>query len=447
MEKKQQYGNGTNRDFSKRENTDSYNTRREGGNYERKPRYNRSDDGEERPRFTRDTNTYRPRYNNDGEERPRYNRDQNSGYRPRYNRNDNNEGEERPRYNRDQNSGYRPRYNRNDNNEGEERPRFNRNQGGNRPRFNRNDNNSEQRPRFNKQGGGYGQRPRFNKPGGYNRNQGPRKPAFKKPSLMVDSLFCEEIDETATFTPASSVVASSDKMRLNRYIAMAGVCSRREADELIKKGLIKLNGEVVTEMGITITKDDKVEYDGRVLVAEKKVYVLLNKPKDTVTTTDDPEERRTVMDLVTDACEERIYPVGRLDRNTTGLLLMTNDGDLTEKLMHPRYGVSKIYHVYLDRNVSEFDMRAMLKGIHLEDGDIQVDDVRYVDSADHTQVGIQIHSGRNRIVRRIFEHLGYNVEKLDRVYFAGLTKLNLPRGRWRYLTDSELSKLKAGFFK
>ncbi len=236
-------------------------------------------------------------------------------------------------------------------------------------------------------------------------------------------------------------------MRLNRFIAMAGVCSRREADNLITAGEIKVNGEVVTELGVVLKVGDKVEYKGRTLKAEKLFYVLLNKPKDTVTTTDDPEGRRTVMDLVADACEERIFPVGRLDRNTTGVLLLTNDGELTEHLTHPRFGVRKIYHVFLDKNINEVDMQRMLEGLQLEDGRIAVDDVRFVDGNDRKQVGVQIHSGKNRIVRRIFEHLGYQVEKLDRVYFAGLTKVNVPRGRWRFLEEPEINKLKAGFFK
>lgn len=238
-----------------------------------------------------------------------------------------------------------------------------------------------------------------------------------------------------------------ETLRLNRYIAMSGVCSRREADELIKKGLVKVNGNVITEMGVTVKSTDTVEYEGKVLQAEKKVYVLLNKPKDTVTTTDDPEGRRTVMDIVANACTERIFPVGRLDRNTTGVLLLTNDGEMAEKLMHPSYEVRKIYHVFTDKPVQEADLQQIVHGMDLEDGFIAADEVSYVDNRDRTQVGIVIHSGRNRIVRRIFEHLGYNVEKLDRVFYGGLTKLNVPRGHWRYLTDEEINRLKAGFTK
>lgn len=239
----------------------------------------------------------------------------------------------------------------------------------------------------------------------------------------------------------------STKMRLNRYIANSGVCSRRDADVLIQNGKITVNDKVVTQMGVVVNEGDVIKYEGRILTSEKKIYVLLNKPKGVVTTTDDPEERRTVMDLVSEACAERIYPVGRLDRNTTGVLLLTNDGELASKLMHPKFECRKIYHVFTDKVIHEADMTQMIEGVTLEDGPIAVDDVRYVTPDDKKQVGVEIHSGRNRIVRRIFEHLKFDVEKLDRVYFAGLTKLNLPRGQWRFLSVAEVNRLKAGFFK
>ena len=456
--------NDSDSNYTRRDSSDRYdNARREGSRprimrenngYNQRPRYNNSDneDGERRPRYNRSYNNDDNGYNNP---RPRYNRSYNNdgnGYsnpRPRYN-NDSEDGERRPRYNRNYNndgSGYsnpRPRYN---NADGERRPHYNKDAGQQRPRINSNrqhaTNNQAERPQKtnkSKSGKGYSEsRPRYSRDKGfynYERNFSSQK------SSITEDLFVEnEVAGTDIQTELPN------KMRLNRYIAMAGVCSRREADELIKKGLIKVNGNVVTEMGVTVQKDDVVEYEGRTLIAERKVYVLLNKPKDTVTTTDDPEERRTVMDLVAGACEERISPVGRLDRNTTGVILLTNDGEMTEKLMHPKYGVRKIYHVFLDKAVNENDMRRMIEGLTLEDGPIAVDDVRYVDANDKKQVGVQIHSGRNRIVRRVFEHLGYSVEKLDRVYFAGLTKLNLPRGKWRFLTDAEINKLKAGFYK
>lgn len=230
-------------------------------------------------------------------------------------------------------------------------------------------------------------------------------------------------------------------IRLNKYIANAGICSRRDADILIASGAITVNGEVVTEMGHKVMPTDEVRYEDRILQREKPVYVLLNKPKDYITTTDDERDRANVMELVQDACNERIYPVGRLDRDTTGLLLFTNDGDLTKKLTHPSSQIEKTYAVELDKNFAAIDMAALRNGIELADGVITPDDVQYVDDS-KTNIGITIHSGKNRIVRRIFEYLGYEVVKLDRVIFAGLTKKDLPRGRWRFLTKQEVSFLK-----
>ncbi|MBN2173606.1 MAG: rRNA pseudouridine synthase [Bacteroidales bacterium] len=232
-------------------------------------------------------------------------------------------------------------------------------------------------------------------------------------------------------------------VRLNKYIANAGICSRREADKLILSGVIKVNGEVVKEMGTKVLPTDKVQFDDQVLKAEKKYYVLLNKPKGYITTTDDPFDRKTVMFLTKNACKERIYPVGRLDRNTTGLLLMTNDGDLAKKLTHPKHKVRKIYHVVLDKNLQKADMMKIANGLELEDGFIKVDEIAYVkDSTSKKEIGIEIHSGKNWIVRRIFESLDYKVEKLDRVMFAGLTKKDIPRGKWRFLTEKELNFLR-----
>ncbi|MDE6644299.1 MAG: rRNA pseudouridine synthase [Muribaculaceae bacterium] len=239
----------------------------------------------------------------------------------------------------------------------------------------------------------------------------------------------------------------NEQIRLNKFMANAGICSRREADEFIQQGLVKVNGNVVTELGTKISHSDVVEYDEKVVALESKCYILLNKPKDCVTTSDDPNGRLTVMDLVKGACPERIYPVGRLDRNTTGVLLLTNDGDLASKLTHPKYVKKKIYHVWTDKDISEEDMQRIADGIELEDGPIHADAISYATETDRNQAGIEIHSGRNRIVRRIFESLGYHVTKLDRVYFAGLTKKNLPRGRWRYLTQEEVNFLKMGSFE
>lgn len=230
-------------------------------------------------------------------------------------------------------------------------------------------------------------------------------------------------------------------VRLNKYIANAGICSRREADKLIAAGEIKVNGKVVTELGVKVTDSDKVTYKGKPLRPEKLTYILLNKPKDFITTTNDPDNRRTVMDLVKDAADQRIYPVGRLDRNTTGLLLLTNDGDLAEKLAHPSYQIRKIYKAELDKPISREDFNKIESGLTLDDGPVEVDKIALLDNQALT-LGIEIHVGRNRIVRRIFEHLGYEVVKLDRVMYAGLDKLNLPRGKWRFLTDKEIVRLK-----
>ena len=232
------------------------------------------------------------------------------------------------------------------------------------------------------------------------------------------------------------------ELRLNQFIAKAGVCSRREADKLIAEGVVSVNGKIVTEMGVKVTYADEVKIDNTLLKAERKVYLLLNKPKDTVTTLKDPNAKHTVFDIIKEACPERIYPVGRLDRNTTGVLLFTNDGDLSAKLTHPKYNQKKIYHVFLDKNITKTDMKHLADGVELEDGLIVADEVNYVDSDDKKQVGIEIHSGRNRIVRRMFEKLGYEVLKLDRVYFAGMTKKNVPRGKFRFLTDTEVTMLK-----
>ncbi len=244
-------------------------------------------------------------------------------------------------------------------------------------------------------------------------------------------------------SPAPTVRKVNGPIRLNKYIANAGVCSRRDADELIASGNIKINNEVITELGTKVNPGDKVEYQGRLLQAEKLVYVLLNKPKGFITTTDDPFERKTVMNLVEKACEERIVPVGRLDLNTTGLLLFTNDGDLAKKLTHPKHGIKKLYHVVLNKPLTQNDYMKIAEGVELEDGKIKVDKIAYAEGgADKKQIGIEIHSGKNRIVRRIFESLQYDVVRLDRVSFAGLTKKDVPRGKWRLLKDIEINRLK-----
>lgn len=239
----------------------------------------------------------------------------------------------------------------------------------------------------------------------------------------------------------------SDEVRLNKFIAASGICSRREADQLISAGLITVNGKNITQLGTKVKPEDDVRYNGNRIQNERKVYLLLNKPKDYVTTTDDPRERKTVMLLVRDACTERIYPVGRLDRQTTGVLLFTNDGDLVKKLTHPKYNKKKIYHVFLDKGFSGGDLKKLADGITLEDGFIQPDAISHVSGDSKKEIGLEIHSGRNRIVRRMFEHFGYRVTKLDRVYFAGLTKKNVPRGKWRFLTENEVSRMKMNAYE
>jgi 23S rRNA pseudouridine2605 synthase len=260
-----------------------------------------------------------------------------------------------------------------------------------------------------------------------------RKPAGKQRTRIEKSSIAEEKNEAGL-------------IRLNRFIAGSGVCSRREADEIIKKGWITVNGRQVTDLGTKVTADADVRYKNKKLSSEKKVYILLNKPKDYVTTVEDPHADKTVIDLIGDACAERVYPVGRLDKSTTGVLLLTNDGDLTGKLTHPKYNRKKIYHVFLDRVVSKNDLFKLTEGIDLEGEIVSADAVSYTEPDDRSQIGIELHSGQNRVVRRIFEKLGYKVKKLDRVYFAGLTKKNLPRGKWRFLTEKEVAMLKRGLF-
>ena len=346
----------------------------------------------------------------------------------------------RPRYNAE--GGYQPRQ------QGEYQPRQRYNaDGGYQPRRQGGygNNNRQQGGYGNRQQGGYGNRQGGynNRQGGYGNNgyrgfnNGPRQgyDPNAKYSLKKRIEYKEEH------------VDPDEPIRLNKYLANAGVCSRREADEFITSGAVKVNGEVVTELGTKVKRSDEVLFNENPVSIEKKVYILLNKPKDYVTTSDDPQQRKTVMDLVKDACPERIYPVGRLDRNTTGVLLLTNDGELASKLTHPKFLKKKVYHVFLDKNVSTEDLQKIADGIELEDGEVHADSIEYADERDHSQVGIEIHSGRNRIVRRIFESLGYRVVKLDRVQFAGLTKKNLRRGDWRFLTEKEVDMLRSGMFE
>ena len=353
-------------------------------------------------------------------------------------------------YNSNRGGGHRPQQGGYNNGGSYGRPQqggYNSNRGG----YNSNNGGGYGRPQQGGYGrpqqGGYG-RPQQggynnNRGGGYNNNRGgggfrQRTPGYDpnaKYSLKKRIEYKEE-----NFDP-------TEPLRLNKFLANAGVCSRREADEFIQAGVVTVNGEVVTELGTKILRTDEVKFHDTPVSLEKKVYVLLNKPKDYVTTSDDPQQRKTVMDLVKDVCPERIYPVGRLDRNTTGVLLLTNDGDLASKLTHPKFLKKKVYHVHLDKNLTSHDMEQIREGITLEDGEIKADAIEYADERDKAQVGIEIHSGKNRIVRRIFESLGYRVTKLDRVQFAGLTKKNLRRGDWRFLTEKEVDMLRMGAFE
>ena len=386
---------------------------------------------------------YRPRNNyNQGEE---YGQPRSGGYRPRPQY-----GQQRPQYGQQrggygsQQGGYQPRPQYGQQPQGEYgqprtgyRPRpqygqqpqgeYGQSRGGYQQRPQRG--GYQQRGGYGQQRGGYQQRP-----GGY-RQHTPGYDPNAKYSLKKRIEYKEE-----NYDP-------NEPIRLNKFLANAGVCSRREADEFIQAGVVTVNGEVVTELGTKVLRTDAVKFHDQPVTMEKKVYVLLNKPKDYVTTSDDPQQRKTVMDLVKGACPERIYPVGRLDRNTTGVLLLTNDGDLASKLTHPKFLKKKIYHVHLDHNVTAHDMQQIAEGIMLDDGEIKADAIEYASDTDKKQVGIEIHSGKNRIVRRIFESLGYKVTKLDRVQFAGLTKKNVRRGDWRYLTEEEVDRLRMGAYE
>ena len=392
---------------------------RQGGYQPRQGGYQQRQGGyQQRPR----TGGYQPRYNNGG--------DQEGGYQPR-------QGGYQPRQ-----GGYQPRQG------GYGQPR----QGG----YGQQRQGGYGQPRQGGYGqprqGGYGQQRQGGygqqRQGGYGQQRGGygqqrggygmRTPGYD-PSAKYSMKKRIEYKETH--------IDPNEPIRLNKYLANAGVCSRREADDFIQAGVVTVNGQVVTELGTKVLRGDEVKFHDQPVTLEKKVYVLLNKPKDYVTTSDDPQQRKTVMDLVKDACPERIYPVGRLDRNTTGVLLLTNDGEMASKLTHPKFLKKKVYHVYLDKNVTMHDMQQIASGIELEDGEIHADAIEYADDHDKSQVGIEIHSGKNRIVRRIFESLGYRVTKLDRVQFAGLTKKNLRRGDWRFLTEQEVDMLRMGAYE
>ncbi len=387
-----------------------------------RPRFNsynnNARDGRPRQRFSRNSDgqyaeRVTPRYSSDGYQGGRV--DRQGGYRPRPLQ-DGEQGGYRPRYNGNfspdgaqQQGEYRPRYNQGGYNRGGERP-----QGGYRPRNN----------------------------GGYNQNgerpQGQFRPRPQR-NAGVYSERKRQVYQQQYEDPTKPI-------RLNKYLANAGICSRREADDFIQAGVISVNGVVVDSLGAKVLPTDKVQFHDQPVRRERKVYILLNKPKNTVTTTDDPQERHTVLDIVRNACSERIYPVGRLDRNTTGVLLLTNDGDLAAKLTHPKFGKKKIYAATLDRDLEEADEAILREGIMLDDEKIVPDALEFP-KGDRKHIGLEIHSGQNRVVRRIFEKVGYKVMQLDRVSFAGLTKKNVARGKYRYLTPKEVSMLQMGAFE
>ena len=397
---------------------------RQGGYQPRQGGYQQRQGGyQQRPR----TGGYQPRYNNGGDQEGGYQPRQ-GGYQPRqggYQQRQGGYGQQRQGgYGQQRQGGYGQQrqggYGQQRGGYGQQR------QGG----------YGQQRGGYGQQRGGYGQQR-----GGYGQQRGGygmRTPGYD-PSAKYSMKKRIEYKETH--------IDPNEPIRLNKYLANAGVCSRREADDFIQAGVVTVNGQVVTELGTKVLRGDEVKFHDQPVTLEKKVYVLLNKPKDYVTTSDDPQQRKTVMDLVKDACPERIYPVGRLDRNTTGVLLLTNDGEMASKLTHPKFLKKKVYHVYLDKNVTMHDMQQIASGIELEDGEIHADAIEYADEHDKSQVGIEIHSGKNRIVRRIFESLGYRVTKLDRVQFAGLTKKNLRRGDWRFLTEQEVDMLRMGAYE
>lgn len=431
---------GYNRPYGDRQNRPSYGNREGGYGYSnREGGYNRPSYGNNRGYG-----------NNAGREGGYGNQNREGGYNRPYYRNNNapaygNGGEQRP-YNRPSRPNYDERpgrvYSATPTNEGGEtkkrRPRV----GDDRVNPQGYDNNRafSGRPSYGNARGGYGNNNRRPAGGGTRGNNN-----FRRQNGGYNPNAKYNVQKQLKY---KEVLADpNEPIRLNKFLSNAGVCSRREADEFIQNGEVSVNDVVVTELGTKITRQDKVMFRDKQVQIESKVYIVLNKPKNCVTTSEDPQERLTVMDLVRNACSERIYPVGRLDRNTTGVLLLTNDGDLASKLTHPSFKKKKIYHVWLDKEVAIEDMEKIADGLELEDGEIHADAISYASETDKKQVGIEIHSGRNRIVRRIFESLGYHVMKLDRVYFAGLTKKNLGRGKWRYLNEREVNALRMGAFE
>ena len=379
-----------------------------------RPEYERANNRREEGNFNNDREDFRPRRTEErsGDFRPRRTEERSGDFRPR--RTEERSGDFRPRRTEERSGDFRPR--RTEERSGDFRPRRTEERSG------------DVRKSDNRKGGFGSSEGRIRNTDGKKRISAPRR------------------DDKAKSYPKYNPNKQTGEIRLNRFISQSGVCSRREADEFILAGVVTVNGQVVTELGTKIMPTDEVRFNDEKLQGEKNVYLVLNKPKGYVTSLDDPHADKTVMDLVRGACSERVYPVGRLDKNSLGLLLITNDGDITRQLTHPSYHKKKIYQVTLDKPLTRADMDSLTEGITLEDGDIFADEVAYA-SEDKRTVGVEIHSGRNRIVRRMFEHLGYTVQKLDRVYYAGLTKKNLKRGAWRFLTKDEVMRLKTGQYE
>lgn len=483
--------NYNNRGGNYRKNDNNYGNDRGGDAYRsnqrpynnnnRRPSYNNEDRPYNNNNYNRRNNNYSGGgYNNNDGERRSYNRNNNNSggsYNRSYNNNNNNYSrnndnrrynsnpnwrnnntgesggyynneQSRSNYSRVDNKPRRPRINRPSDGEEGGRPYNNNNYGNSNYRSNNNNyrsNNNNYRGNSNNYRGNNNNYRNNNNSGGYNRSYNNNNNNYNNRGGGYGEY--AQYSQKKQIEYKEILSDPNEPLRLNKYLANAGVCSRREADEFIAAGAVAVNDQIVTELGTKVKRSDEVRFNGDVVTIERKQYVLLNKPKDFVTTMDDPEERRTVMDLVKEACEERIYPVGRLDKKTTGVLLLTNDGELASKLTHPKYNKKKIYQVTTDKNVAKGDLDQILAGIELTDGEIKADAAGYIDPRKHNLIGIEIHSGKNRIVRRIFESLGYKVIKLDRVFFAGLTKKGLRRGDWRYLTQQEVNFLQMGSFE
>ena len=418
---------GEKRSYTKRDDSSSESRpRRSFGDGERKP-FAKREDGEKRS-YTKRDDSYsdkKPRSSfNDGERKPFVKREDGK-YESASPRKSFGDAERKPYAKREE--GEKRSYTKRDDSFSDRKPRSSFNDGESKPFAKREGDFTEKR-----ESKSFGDRPRKT----YDDDKKPYTPRLSKPERVVEK--SKKAGPSKTSTQKN---VSDGAVRLNRYVANSGVCSRREADVLIATGVVTINGKIVTEMGYKVNPTDVVSYGGVPIKNEVKKYLLLNKPKDYITTMDDPEERKTVMELTRNACKERLYPVGRLDRNTTGILLFTNDGDMTAKLTHPKFLVRKIYHVVLDKKITSEDFKHIAEGVELSDGLVKPDALEYVGEG-KSELGVEIHNGRNRIVRRMFEHLGYEVMKLDRVAFAGLTKKDLPRGKFRFLTEKEIDFLK-----